>query len=146
MRFASRLVLACALAVSTSGCALLQVFDVFNQDLALQEAHQKYTQAMRWARFSQAAKFVAPEGRADFLAGIKAFDNFRFTDYELDEFELEGERKEAILHVTYRGYDGASLVEESLEEVQQWTRDDYSRTWHVKSSFITVSSPGHAAR
>jgi hypothetical protein len=139
--------LACLLALvagaglGSLGCAFgeLRPDDPFQRQLTLEDAHRLYTNYVRWNKFGEAAQFVDPELRDEFLAHAPRFRDFRFTDWEATPVVLDDDKQASTIHVTYYGYRTATLVEVPVEEVQEWYRspDDtvIQNNWLVRPKF-----------
>jgi hypothetical protein len=118
-----------ALVVTLPGCAMLEILedrDFLGWKKDFREAQRDYTQSVRW--FEVAARFVDPEVREAFLTEAATLAGLRFTDYRVTVVKLESHS--ATAHVSYRLYDVTALIERTVTETQEWTRDDGN--WYVK--------------
>ena len=120
-----------ALVLALPGCAMLELVedrDFLGWKQDFREAQRDYTQSVRWGEFEVAARYVDPELRQAFLIEAATLAGVRFTDYHVTVVKLESEI--ATAHVSYRLYDVTALIERTVTETQEWTRDEGQ--WYVK--------------
>ena len=90
---------------------------------------------MRWSAFDKASRYVDAEARDEFMTWAPSIRDLRFTDYEMNPFEIDEATGEATIEVTYYAYRLNSPIETSVKEVQQWRRQDKTNSWMVTSAF-----------
>jgi hypothetical protein len=114
--------------------------DPLGRKEALDLAQKTYTEAIRWGKLDTARAYVDPEDRDAFRDLEPIFDDIRFTDFEIGEFELdESNELVASVTVTYRGYAVAYQLEQSIREHQEWTRiESLANQWQVRSDINEV--------
>ena len=106
---------------------------------ALVRTQKRYTEAIRWGNLEQAARYVDPELRDEFLSLSSSFEQVRFTDYEIGELDLADEFERAAVDVTYRGYALPHYVERRVNEQQLWYRDaGIGNEWRVRPQLAAV--------
>ena len=66
---------------------------------------------------------------------MKALEDARFTGYESESIELDDEKENATVVVTYTVYTPAMPYEIEVAETQQWNRDGITNDWRVVSDF-----------
>jgi hypothetical protein len=123
-----------AIAVTGLGCANgeFRFNDPIGREKALEAVQKEYTSLVRWNEFDQAAQFVHPDARAEFLAEAPGED-LRFTDAETKPIEIDEELASANVQVTYLAYNRHSPYEYKVEEDQAWERE--GTTWSVRPTF-----------
>jgi hypothetical protein len=124
-------------AAALAGCAALG--DPLGRRDQLEELQLRYTQALRWGEVEDASEFVDPSLRASFAERAAALERFRISDYDIGKIRFENDDERATVVVTYRGYALASLVERSIRETQEWSREDGE--WTVRPRFDGVIGP-----
>ncbi len=129
------------LAAAAIGCAVFG--DPLGRRDELEQLQLQYTQALRWGDLEDASEFVVPALRASFLERAAALERFRISDYDIGKIRFEDDVERASVTVTYRGYSVASLVEQSLRETQEWSREDGE--WTVRPRFDGVIGPLESA-
>jgi iron uptake system EfeUOB component EfeO/EfeM len=113
-----------------AGCAALS--DPLGRLDALDMAQHQYTEAIRWGYLDRARAFIEPERRAEFEQLEPVFQAIRFTDFEIGE--IEGDKNEAQVTVTYRGYAHTTQIEHTFREQQHWKRvEGLANQWRVRS-------------
>ena len=125
------------LVLSSLGCAFgeFRPGDPFDRQLTLDRAQHRYTVLVRFSEFKKARSFVDEEHRDAFLRRMKALEDARFTGYESESVELDDEKQNATVVVTYTIYTPAMPYEIEVAETQQWNRDGITNNWRVISSF-----------
>jgi hypothetical protein len=91
---------------------------------------KRFTQYVRWGKVHEAAAFVVPEQRAEFLALGPDLTDIRFTDWQTLNVEFEGET--ARVDVQMRGYRLTMPVERTVHLVQDWEKAEGSGAWQVR--------------
>lgn len=114
--------------------------DPLNRQSSLQDQHKHYTDLVRWSKFQDAANYVSPEDRSDFLAQMPEFEEVRFTDWKADTWEFVDPEvmDRALIEVTYRGYSMRHPFEVKIHEQQEWTREGRANSWNVVSRFADL--------
>lgn len=95
------------------------------------DATEAFASNLRWGRIEQAASFVAPEYRIDFLHLMAGDTPLRFTDYEVLAVELGPSAGEAQALVTFRLHRLPSMSEIAISDAQRWRYDTGTRRWRV---------------
>ena len=129
--------IALAFIAPTSGCFFGEIYwdDPFGREFSLEEVQKRYTTLVRWSAWHEAALYVAPEAREEFLEQAPPMKKLRITDYDLQPVDLNGEKEEATIRVTYRGYMVASPFEFEITETQHWKRHTVLNDWMVTPEF-----------
>ena len=119
------------------GCAFgeFRPDDPFKRQYELEMSQKRYSDLVRWSKFEEAAQFVAPEGRAAFRDRMPDFDEVRFTDHKSSPWQLDEEKRDTVIEVTYTGYSMRSPYEIEVHETQHWTREGNNSSWKVVSEF-----------
>jgi hypothetical protein len=120
--------------VFASGCAVfVDLFtDPMGRKAAFSRNQRDYTKYVRWSDIEEAARFVHPEVRAEFLAYEGKFDGIRVTDFEVHEVSYSKGERTARARVTYTAYSMKTMVEREIKEVQEWERLGKGNTWFVR--------------
>ena len=122
------------------GCLATLASDPMGRKYSLENAQRQYTEAIRWGQFDEAAAFVVPELREEFYSFTEALEEIRFTDYEIGRINLDEEKKNATVKVTYHGFREGAFVEKPLREVQEWTRES-GNDWWVRPQISSLVDP-----
>lgn len=122
------------------GCLGTLASDPMGRKYSLENIQRRYTEAIRWGQFEQAAVFVAPDVQEEFHALAEALDQIRITDYEIGRIALDEEKKTATVHVTYHGYRDGAFVEKPLKEIQDWVRES-GNDWRVRPQLSRLIDP-----
>ena len=119
------------------GCAFgeFRPDDPFKRQYDLEMAQERYSDLVRWAKYDEASHFIAPEARRAFRESMPDFEEIRFTEHETHAWELDEEKRNAVIEVTYTGYTMAVPFEFEVHETQTWTRTGKSNNWMVVSVF-----------
>jgi hypothetical protein len=127
MRSATRLaLLGCLLA---SGC--LSFDDPLNLEGSFHSHQRSFTADLRWGQWEDAAEYVEPSRRAEFEALARQLADFRVTDYEVRDVQVDAERTSATAIVQYLGYEASMPVEREVIVTQHWRRDEHDGRWYV---------------
>ena len=102
--------------------------DPFGRESDFRLIQKHFTQYVRWGKVREAAAFVVPEQREEFLALGPDLTDIRFTDWEILTLEYEG--KSARVDVQLRGYRLTTPVERTVRLVQAWDKTDGA--WQVR--------------
>ena len=114
-----------------SGC-LSVITDPLDRRGAFKDTQTEFTQYVRWGKFQEAAKFVDPELREEFMSCAPEFSDLRFSDYEITRVEIEDGVQSASVDVRYTGYLLNMPFERSVDLTEEWTRDEATGVWTVK--------------
>lgn len=130
------LVLLMASLVFLSGC-ILPLFaemadDPMSHKHTLTIAQRQYTNAIRWRDMDEAARFVHPDVREEFLALADSLDAIRFTEFDVGETVFGPEDASATVRVTYHAYSQKTVVEKVIKETQEWERVGEGNDWFVR--------------
>lgn len=119
------------------GCAFgeFRPNDPFRHEYELELSQKRYSDLVRWSKFDEAATFVAPEDRRAFRERMPEFKEVRFTDYSTSAWQLDEEKRNTVIEVTYTGYSMRTPIEVEVHETQTWTRSEKGNTWTVVSEF-----------
>ena len=132
---------AVCLAVTLAGCAIVRGWDLLDRRGDFEHSQREYTQSIRWGAFDQARHFVAKDTVERWDASRPLLSNVRFTEYAIQSNEFDIDKLTATVHVTYNGYKVNSLVERTVAENQEWSRDPATGQWQVRPD-LTVLSAG----
>ena len=110
------------------GCVNLS--DPFGKESDFRLIQKHFTQYVRWGKVRQAAEFVVPEQRADFLALGPDLTDIRFTDWETLSLDFAGETARA--EVQLRGYRLSAPVERTVRLSQAWSKAESTGAWQVR--------------
>ena len=86
-----------------SGC-LSAITDPLDRRGEFKDTQTKFTQYVRWGRFQEAAKFIDPELREEFMSCAPEFSDLRFSDYEITRVDIGEGLQSASVEVRYTGY------------------------------------------
>ena len=114
-----------------SGC-LSAITDPLDRRGEFKNTQTKFTQYVRWGRFQEAAKFIDPELREEFMSFAPEFSDLRFSDYEITRVDIEEGLQSASVDVRYKGYLLNMPFERSVDLTEEWTRDESTGVWTVK--------------
>ena len=114
-----------------SGC-LSAITDPLDRRGEFKDTQTKFTQYVRWGRFQEAAKFIDPELREEFMSFAPEFSDLRFSDYEITRVDIEEGLQSASVDVRYKGYLLNMPFERSVDLTEEWTRDESTGVWTVK--------------
>jgi len=114
-----------------SGC-LSAITDPLDRRGEFKDTQTKFTQYVRWGRFQEAAKFVDPELREEFMSCAPEFSDLRFSDYEITRVDIGEGLQSASVEVRYTGYLLNMPFERSVDLTEEWTRDESTGVWTVK--------------
>ncbi len=125
------------------GCAFgeLRWDDPLKRRFTLEDAQRQYTEYVRWSAFDKASSYVEPEAREEYLASVPSSKELRFTEYEFAPVELDEEKGEATIQVTYAPYHPTLLSEMQVTEVQRWRRHGKGNNWRVTPTFSGLGQP-----
>jgi hypothetical protein len=113
------------------GC-LSVITDPLDRRGEFKNTQTKFTQYVRWGRFQEAAEFVDPELREEFMSFAPEFSDLRFSDYEITRVDIEEGLQSASVDVRYKGYLLNMPFERSVDLTEEWTRDESTGVWTVK--------------
>lgn len=114
-----------------SGC-LSAITDPLDRRGEFKDTQTKFTQYVRWGRFHEAAKFIDPELREEFMSFAPEFSDLRFSDYEITRVDIGEGLQSASVDVRYTGYRLNMPFERSVDLTEEWTRDESTGVWTVK--------------
>ena len=115
---------------SLTALACVNPSDPFGHESDFRMIQKHFTQYVRWGKVREAAAFVVPEQRDEFLALGPDLTDIRFTDWEILTFEFAGES--AHVAVQLRGYRLTMPVERRVKLVQDWQKDGRRGPWQVR--------------
>ena len=117
-----------ALLLLALGCVNLD--DPFGSETDFRLIQKHFTQYVRWGKVREAAEFVVPEQRDDFLALGPDLTDIRFTDWETLSLQYGGETARA--EVQLRGYRLSVPVERTVRLNQDWSKAEETGAWQVR--------------
>lgn len=117
-----------ALLLPALGCVNLG--DPFGHESDFRLIQKHFTQYVRWGKVREAAEFVVPEQRQDFLALGPDLTDIRFTDWETLSLDYAGETARA--EVQLRGYRLSVPVERIVRLSQAWSKTEDTGVWRVR--------------
>lgn len=123
-----RALLVLLLALPALACVNLS--DPFGHEDDFRMIQKRFTQYVRWGKVREAAAFVVPEQREEFLALGPDLTDIRFTDWETLTLEYQGEK--ARVDVQLRGYRLTTPVERIVLLVQDWEKVEKTGAWQVR--------------
>jgi hypothetical protein len=127
MRSATRLaLLGCLLA---AGC--LSFDDPLNLEGSFLSHQRSFSADLRWGQWEDAVEYVEPSHRPAFEAMARQLAEFRVTDYEVRDVQLDAERTSATAIVQYLGYEASMPVEREVIVTQRWRFDEQDGRWYV---------------
>ena len=104
---------------------------------ALVRSAQTFTHALRWQRFRQCGRYVAPEIQEVFRQRIvDAEDSLRITDTELIDVDWPEDSIAATIVVKMRWIELPSVVERSATVEQRW-EDRTQEGWLLSKMEVT---------
>jgi hypothetical protein len=112
-----------------SGC--LAFHDPLNLEGSFLRHQRAFSADVRWGEWERAAEYVEPAGRADFDALARELADFRVTDYEVRDVQLDAERTSATAVVVFHGYEVSMPVERQVVVTQRWRFDEEAGRWYV---------------
>ena len=115
------------------GCAFgeFRPDDPFKRQYELELSQKRYSDLVRWSKFEEAAaQYVAPEDREAFRARMPDFKEIRFTDHEAAPWQIDEEKRDVVIEVTYTGYSMRTPLEIEVHETQHWTREGHNSSWN----------------
>jgi hypothetical protein len=121
----------CALLTASLAAGCLALHDPLNLEGSFHRHQRAFSADVRWGEWEKAAEYVEPEGRADFDALSRALADFRVTDYEVRDVQLDEPRKHAVAIVVYQGYEVSMPVEREVVVTQHWRFDEGAGEWYV---------------
>jgi hypothetical protein len=131
--------LLCLAWLATLGCAS-SMFDLSNQQRALEEAQRKYTELVRWGEIESASAYVDPSITGAYLDTAEIFQGIRFTDFESGPLEFGEDAETATVNVVYHAYSTRTLVEKRFRERQEWYREESAdNNWRVRPHLDAIA-------
>lgn len=123
-----------------SGC--VSPTDPLGRQDALEEAQQRYTDAVRWGELERAGAYVDPELRDEFMRLAPEYAELRITEHDIGKIEYLDEGAQVV--VVYKGYVPAQLIERTARETQHWYREAGLRNdWRVRPELAAVLATLH---
>jgi hypothetical protein len=104
--------------------------DPFGNESDFRLIQKHFTQYVRWGKVREAAEFVVPEQRQEFLALGPDLTDIRFTDWEI--VTLEYLKESAKVDVQLRGYRLTMPIERRVHLLQDWNKDPETGAWQVR--------------
>jgi hypothetical protein len=104
--------------------------DPFGNESDFRMIQKHFTQYVRWGKVREAAEFVVPEQRQEFLALGPDLTDIRFTDWEI--VTLEYQEESAKVDVQLRGYRLTMPIERRVHLLQDWKKDAETGAWTVR--------------
>jgi hypothetical protein len=87
----------------------------------LRQASSTYYEGLRWKAFNQAAQYLPPSERAEFIEKREAErDDFHILDYDVRRVDYSAEKAEAFVEVDYRWHRLPSTTVEKSRIRQRW--------------------------
>jgi hypothetical protein len=129
-------------AVVAGGCLSMQ--DPLNLEGTFYRHQRSFSADVRWGQWDQAADYVEPASRARFDELVRQLAEFRVTDYEVQDVQLDASRTSAIAVVRYSGYELSMPVERQLTVTQRWRFDEKEGRWYVTPDMDLTGRLGEA--
>ncbi len=142
MRIATGILL--VLLVPAWGCASL-LSDPLDRRGQFEDTQERFTQYIRWGKFEEAARFVDPEMREEFMSCAPEFSDLRFSDYEINQVAIQEGVKSASVDVRYTAYRLSLPVERTVALTEEWTRDEATGVWTVKLDIAKLRNTMYGA-
>jgi hypothetical protein len=106
-----------ALALVALTC-LASCATVAEQEVVFHDTQRRYTKLVRFTDWERAGRFVAPDARAQYRADTLSLGDLRFSDYEIQDVQTDGDTATAF--VAYTGWRASSPVVVTYVEEQKW--------------------------
>ena len=142
MRIATGILL--VLLVPAWGCASL-IDDPLNRRSRFEDTQARFTQYIRWGKFEEAARFVDPEMREEFMSCAPEFSDLRFSDYEISEVAIQDGVMSASVDVRFTAYRLSLPVERTVALTEEWSRDEATGVWTVKLDIAKLRNTMYGA-
>lgn len=142
MRIATGILL--VLLVTAWGCTSL-ISDPLDRRGQFEDTQAKFTQYIRWGKFEEAARFVDPEMREEFMSCAPEFSDLRFSDYEINQIAIQEGLQSASVDVRYTAYRLSLPVERTVALTERWTRDEATGIWTVKLDIAKLRNTMYGA-
>ena len=109
-------------AIAPAGCAhARKVYELATNEIT--ESAQRYNDALRWGNVDQAAAYVEPMRRSQYVQNAQsASKDVRITDVKLGPVDFPPNSERATVTVTRSFYRVDQLTEKSETIVEQWYR------------------------
>jgi hypothetical protein len=120
----------CVLPWALLALACMNPADPFGHESDFRLIQKHFTQYVRWGKVREAAEFVVPDQRQEFLALGPDLTDIRFTDWEIVTLEYLDES--AKVDVQLRGYRLTMPIERRVHLLQDWTKDEKTGAWQVR--------------
>jgi hypothetical protein len=111
-------------------------------DFRLIQRH--FTQYVRWGKVHQAAEFVIPEQREEFMDLGHDLTDIRFTDWETLSLDFSGDTAHAVVQM--RGYRLSTPIERTVRLNQAWSKAEDTGAWQVELELAALREGLGAAR
>jgi len=121
---------ALALLLCGLASACVNPSDPFDHESDFKLIQKHFTQYVRWGKVREAAEFVVPEQREEFLALGPDLTDIRFTDWEILTLDYQDET--ARVNVQLRGYRLTTPIERIVPLVQNWEKAEDTGKWQVR--------------
>jgi len=108
------------------------------------QVQKHFTQYVRWGKVRQAAEFVVPEQRKEFMELGHDLTDIRFTDWETLSIDFTGETARA--EVQLRGYRLSAPVERIVPLSQSWSKAEDTGAWQVELELAALREGLGASR
>jgi hypothetical protein len=125
-----------ALLLPALGCVNLG--DPFGKESDFRLIQKHFTQYVRWGKVRQAAEFVVPEQRQEFMQLGPELTDIRFTDWETLSLQFDGDTARA--DVQLQGYRLSAPVERTVRLSQDWSKAEETGAWQVRLDLAALRS------
>ncbi|MBW2416796.1 MAG: hypothetical protein JRG76_20050 [Deltaproteobacteria bacterium] len=95
------------------------------------KAADDYSTNLRWGRLPEAAKFVEPLRRSEFLQFFAEGHRYRFTDIDVSAVDYDRAEMQAHATVRFTLYTMPRVKEISVVDSQRWRYDSDEDAWYV---------------
>ncbi len=112
------------------GACAIDPTDLSGRRQHFEESQRKFSQLLRWGQVNQAARFVVPDQRREFMKLGPDMSDLQFSDYEILYVDLAEDRQQATVDVRYSAFHRASLVTRDVSLSQEWKIDETGE-WQV---------------
>jgi hypothetical protein len=138
----SAVLLALLAACLAGGC--LSMEDPLNLEGSFLRHQRTFSADLRWGQWDEAAEYVEPARRAEFDALARRLADFRVTDYEVRDVQLDSARTSATAVVMFLGYEVSMPVERQVMVTQRWRFDEKDGRWYVSPDADLADKLGDA--
>lgn len=128
----AKMALLLATSLLLGGCGMTKpLFLAGDLQQKASEAADDYSTNLRWGRLPQAAAFVEPMRRAEFLEFFAEGHRYHFTEVAVDGLDYHDETLTAYATVRFTLYTMPRVQEIQVVDGQEWRFDRQTDSWYV---------------